>query len=63
MTTCSCSACSLKDVLMRQMKLALVQRHVSISPLLPAMDITCSVQGWEVSAMYCIVHMDLHPTA
>lgn len=63
MTACCCSACSLKDILVRELKLALVQHHVHISSLLPAIGNTCSVHGWKVSALCCVVHMHAHPTA
>lgn len=57
----ACSACSLKHVLVREVKLALLQHYVSISSLFPAMD--CLEQGWEVSARCGVVHMHLHPIA
>lgn len=62
MTACCLSACSLKDGLIRQAKLALVQCHVNISPWHPAMDIAM-VEGWEASALCCVIHMHPESTA
>lgn len=57
----ACSACSLRHVLVREVKLALLQHYACISPLLPARD--CLEQGWEVLALCGVVHMHLHPVA